>query len=267
MGALEAFYARRRKVTFVICLASTLQAILFGSSVLIEGLLTTFDEPGRTYAFHGLYAKVLITPVANLVAAQMMWTFKRRPELKVPVLGWGVFLQGVGFAVAGAGADACATYGRGSTGGVLLLYLGFTLFVGVAEGLLELIVCYWGLLYWNVDGQKGKGVGIFGGAMGLGAVFWTLVSLWLTTSASLATTLYCLGAIQFVMALPVAWAVRSGLLSHPPTQAEFDAWTGHAESDSEVTKEDGPAGRPPGTSPLFPKKIETTAELIPHPVA
>ena len=57
----------------------------------------------------------------------------------------------------------------------------------------------------NVDGQKGKGVGIFGGAMGLGAVFWTLVSLWLTTSASLATTLYCLGAIQFVMALPVAF--------------------------------------------------------------
>jgi hypothetical protein len=57
----------------------------------------------------------------------------------------------------------------------------------------------------NVDGQKGKGVGIFGGAMGLGAVFWTLVSLWLLTSASLATTLYCLGAIQFVMALPVAF--------------------------------------------------------------
>ena len=61
---LEAFYARRRRVTFVICLASTLQAILFGSSVLIEGLLTTFDEPPepgrRTYAFHGLYAKVLI---------------------------------------------------------------------------------------------------------------------------------------------------------------------------------------------------------------
>ena len=78
MGELEAFYARRRRVTFVICLASALQAILFGSSVLIEGLLTTFDEPGRTYAFHGLYAKVLITPVANLVAAQMMWTFKRR---------------------------------------------------------------------------------------------------------------------------------------------------------------------------------------------
>ena len=116
MGELEAFYARRRRVTFVICLASTLQAILFGSSVLIEGLLTTFDEPPepgrRTYAFHGLYAKVLITPVANIVAAQMMWTFKRRPELKVPVLGLGVFLQGVGFAVAGAGADACATYGR-----------------------------------------------------------------------------------------------------------------------------------------------------------
>ena len=171
-----------------------------------------------------------------MVAAQMMWTFTRRPELKVPVLGWGVFLQGVGFAVAGAGADACATYGQGSAGGVTLLYLGFTLFVGVAEGLLELIVCYWGLLYWNVDGQKGKGVGIFGGAMGLGAVFWTLVSLWLLTSASLATTLYCLGAIQFVMALPVAWAVRSGLLSHPPTQAEFDAWTGHEES--EVAKED-----------------------------
>jgi len=75
-----------------------------------------------------------------MVAAQMMWTFKRRPELKVPVLGWGVFLQGVGFVVAGAGADACAAYGQGSTGGVLLLYLGFTLFVGVAEGLLELIV-------------------------------------------------------------------------------------------------------------------------------
>ena len=112
MGELEAFYARRRRVTFVICLASALQAILFGSSVLIEGLLTTFDEPPepgrRTYAFHGLYAKVLITPVANIVAAQMMWTFKRRPELKVPVLGLGVFLQGVGFAVAGAGADACA---------------------------------------------------------------------------------------------------------------------------------------------------------------
>ena len=70
------------------------------------------------------------------------------------------------------------------------------------------------------------------------------------TSASLATTLYCLGAIQFVMALPVAWAVRSGLLSHPPTQAEFDAWTGHEES--EVAKEDGPAGRPPGTSPYTP---------------
>ena len=73
MGELEAFYARRRRVTFVICLASTLQAILFGSSVLIEGLLTTFDEPPepgrRTYAFHGLYAKVLITPVANLYAA------------------------------------------------------------------------------------------------------------------------------------------------------------------------------------------------------
>ena len=68
MGELEAFYARRRRVTFVICLASTLQAILFGSSVLIEGLLTTFDEPPepgrRTYAFHGLYAKVLITLVA-----------------------------------------------------------------------------------------------------------------------------------------------------------------------------------------------------------
>ena len=48
-------------------------------------------------------------------------------------------------------------------------------------------------------------MGIFGGAMGLGAVFWTLVSLWLLTSASLATTLYCLGAIQFVMALPVAF--------------------------------------------------------------
>ena len=68
MGELEAFYARRRRVTFVICLASALQAILFGSSVLIEGLLTTFDEPPepgrRTYAFHGLYAKVLITPVA-----------------------------------------------------------------------------------------------------------------------------------------------------------------------------------------------------------
>ena len=63
MGELDTFYARRRRVTFVICLASTLQAILFGSSVLIEGLLTTFDEPGRTYAFHGLYAKVLITPV------------------------------------------------------------------------------------------------------------------------------------------------------------------------------------------------------------
>ena len=107
------------------------------------------------------------------------------------------------------------------------------------------------------------------GSLGLGAVFWTLVSLWLLTSASLATTLYCLGAIQFVMALPVAWAVRSGLLSHPPTQAEFDAWTGHdsAHEESEVAKEDGPAGRPPGTSPLFPKKIETTAELIPHPVA
>ena len=45
MGELEAFYARRRRVTFVICLASALQAILFGSSVLIEGLLTTFDEP------------------------------------------------------------------------------------------------------------------------------------------------------------------------------------------------------------------------------
>ena len=63
MGELEAFYARRRRVTFVICLASALQAILFGSSVLIEGLLTTFDEPPepgrRTYAFHGLYAKVL----------------------------------------------------------------------------------------------------------------------------------------------------------------------------------------------------------------
>ena len=108
MGELDTFYARRRRVTFVICLASTLQAILFGSSVLIEGLLTTFDEPGRTYAFHGLYAKVLIAPVANVVAAQMMWTFKRRPELKVPVLGWGVFFQGVGFVVAGAGADACA---------------------------------------------------------------------------------------------------------------------------------------------------------------
>ena len=56
MGELEAFYARRRRVTFVICLASALQAILFGSSVLIEGLLTTFDEPPepgrRTYAFH-----------------------------------------------------------------------------------------------------------------------------------------------------------------------------------------------------------------------
>ena len=69
MGELEAFYARRRRVTFVICLASALQAILFGSSVLIEGLLTTFDEPPepgrRTYAFHGLYAKVLITPVAR----------------------------------------------------------------------------------------------------------------------------------------------------------------------------------------------------------
>ena len=67
MGELEAFYARRRRVTFVISLASALQAILFGSSVLIEGLLTTFDEPPepgrRTYAFHGLYAKVLITPV------------------------------------------------------------------------------------------------------------------------------------------------------------------------------------------------------------
>ena len=71
-----------------------------------------------------------------------MWTFTRRPELKVPVLGWGVFLQGVGFAVAGAGADACAAYGQGSTGGVLLLYLGLTLFVGVAEGLLELIVSF-----------------------------------------------------------------------------------------------------------------------------
>ena len=103
MGELESFYARRRKVTFVICLASALQAILFGSSVLIEGLLTTFDEPGRTYAFHGLYAKVLITPVANVVAAQMMWTFKRRPELKVPVLGWGIFLQGVGFVVTRCG--------------------------------------------------------------------------------------------------------------------------------------------------------------------
>ena len=60
MGELEAFYARRRKVTVVIALASVLQAILFGSSVLIEGLTTTFDQPGRNYAFHGLYAKVLI---------------------------------------------------------------------------------------------------------------------------------------------------------------------------------------------------------------
>ena len=57
MGELEAFYARRRNVTVIISLASILQAILFGSSVLIEGLLTTFDEPGRTYAFHGLLVK------------------------------------------------------------------------------------------------------------------------------------------------------------------------------------------------------------------
>ena len=86
MGELEAFYARRRRVTFVICLASTLQAILFGSSVLIEGLLTTFDEPPepgrRTYAFHGLYAKVLITPVAVsfgnfLLVATMGWLERR----------------------------------------------------------------------------------------------------------------------------------------------------------------------------------------------
>ena len=68
MGELEAFYASRRKVTVVIALASVLQAILFGSSVLIEGLTTTFDQPGRNYAFHGLYAKVLIAPVANMVA-------------------------------------------------------------------------------------------------------------------------------------------------------------------------------------------------------
>ena len=87
MGELEAFYARRRRVTFVISLASALQAILFGSSVLIEGLLTTFDEPPepgrRTYAFHGLYAKVLITPVAVrsfgnfLLVATMGWLERR----------------------------------------------------------------------------------------------------------------------------------------------------------------------------------------------
>ena len=37
MGELEAFYARRRNVTVIISLASILQAILFGSSVLILG--------------------------------------------------------------------------------------------------------------------------------------------------------------------------------------------------------------------------------------
>ena len=57
-----------------------------------------------------------------------MWTFKRRPELKVPVLGLGVFLQGVGFAVAGAGADACAMapgwifYGVAAAAGPIVAY-------------------------------------------------------------------------------------------------------------------------------------------------
>ena len=77
MGELDTFYARRRRVTFVICLASALQAILFGSSVLIEGLLTTFDEPGRTYAFHGLCAAAGLSFGNFLLIGTMGWLERR----------------------------------------------------------------------------------------------------------------------------------------------------------------------------------------------
>ena len=91
------------------------------------------------------------------------------------------------------------------------------------------------MLYWNLDGQKGKGVGIFGGATGCGAIFWTLVSLWLLTGTSLATALYAIAAIMFALALPVMRAVKSGLLNSPPTQAEFDSWTTRSMADAALS--------------------------------
>ena len=145
---LEAFYASRRRATVVICVASLMQATLLGSSVLIEGLTQRFDEPGHNYAFHGLYAKVLVAPVANSVAGQLMWTFKSHPEWKEPILSVGVLLGSVGFALSGAGASVCAATERGSAGGVALLYIGMTGFVGVCMGVLELVIGFWGLLYW-----------------------------------------------------------------------------------------------------------------------
>ena len=256
-------------MTAVICAASVLQATTLGSSVLIDGLNATFNEPQERFAFHGLYAKVLSLLVANIVAGQLLLWFARHPRMKEPVCAVGVFLPSIGLLVSGVGATLCDVFGRGSPGGVALLYLGMTCLFGSGQGVLELATCYWGLLYWDLSGEKGRGVGLFGGALGVGAIFWTLSSLWLITSTTVAGTLYAMAAMQAVMAVPLAWSVRTGLLSSPPSQDEYDVWSGASKSpDSASPPPAVQAGlRAAGTSALFPEKVSSTVTMLTRPVA
>lgn len=307
---LEAFHQRRKVATTAMAVATWEQSFLLGSSVVVGSLLTRFTPSGETFQFHGLYAVTLALFVSYVLGSDVIIPlFQARPESRKMVTAVLSMLFPLAFILGGVSVAA--------NDSVALLYVGFSVVMGASLSFYDVFTRCESLLWWGPDGKKNVGISILGSFAGLGSIFYSkfevetlnmwklersheltcvaslpfaaLVSGWTIVYGSLATCLYTLAGIQFLLSLYLAVSVLlTGRLDSPPTVDDVMRWTAdHAASDMErsepstssndnsVTSED-PADevsmpvdavplRSPGTTHLVPVQLQSRREALRYP--
>ena len=89
----------------------------------------------------------------------------------------------------------------------------------------------------------------------VGAIFYTLLTGWITVYASVQVALYTLAAFELILALPLAYGIHVGWLGEPPSIGEYSVWLRESEAASESGEGPGPracaAKRPSSTAADF----------------
>lgn len=215
MTQLEKFYARRRAVSFTIVALTIQQSFLLGSSV-VAGALLKFYTPGTiaeypyfprdnvTYAFNGLYALAMSLFVSYVVGAEIIIPItKKKPNAQPSIATVLVALVPIAFLLGGVSASIGYN--------IPLLYIAFTIFLGVSLAIHDVVTRVETMQWWAVDGNKRVGIGIVGSTAGICSIFYTLVTAWiLDSSKSLATVLYFLFGLHALISGWIIYAIRSG---------------------------------------------------------
>mmetsp|Transcript_12587 Transcript_12587/g.27436 ORF Transcript_12587/g.27436 Transcript_12587/m.27436 type:complete len:513 (-) Transcript_12587:1195-2733(-) len=286
---LERFYERRRMSSVTIALLMFQQAFILGSSVVAGALLNEFvpvDYRDRvvTYQFHGLYAVSLSLLVSYTVGAEVVLPiFKKYDHHRRTITVLLVALFPSAFVVGGVSVTVHS---------VPLLYIAFTLLLGITLSVYDVVTRLEILEWWSPDGSKRKGVALAGAAAGAGSIFYTLVSAWALVYIGLAQSLYILAGIQAVLSLYIVCSILAGQLDSPPTAAKIQQWLldskeaagAHAEScsdgahdvrvvmgeniDSNAPRKEEEQAKevpPAGTSALVPKQLGSRWETLRYP--